>query len=190
MSRAAALADSANEFDANPANTGKLWMPPKIAATAVGTNNIVSDYVDETDAFPDVDPGHAPLGNMVLIQLRQAKARTAGGIIIDESSRQTEQDNTQVGKVLTIGSLAFRNRNTGEFWPEGAWCQVGEYVRVPKYQGDRWKVVFDADEVKRLDGKWVKTGKKETDNVEFALFKDTSLIAKVTGNPLAIRSFL
>ena len=24
-------------------------------------------------------------------------------------------------------------------WPEGSWCEVGDYIRVPKWGGDRWE---------------------------------------------------
>jgi hypothetical protein len=60
-----------------------------------------------------------------------------------------------------------------ESWPEGSWCEVGDFVRVPKWTGDRWEVHID----------------KET-KVEFMLMNDHEVIAKVTSNPLEMRAFV
>ena len=57
-----------------------------------------------------------------LVQIRTAKSKTAGGIILTTDSKDTEKWNTQVGKVINIGPLAFKNRNDMKSWPEGQWC--------------------------------------------------------------------
>lgn len=125
------------------------------------------------EAFPAVDPGIQPFGSRVLVQIRNPKQTTASGIIIDPGSKDTEKWNTQVAKVIMLGPLAFKNRNTMESWPEGAWCQPGEYVRVAKYGGDRWEVPY---------------GTRET--ALFVIFNDLDIIGRVTGDPLAIRAFI
>lgn len=125
------------------------------------------------EAFPAIDPGIQPFGSRVLVQIRNPKQTTASGIIIDPGSKDTEKWNTQVAKVITLGPLAFKNRNTMESWPEGSWCQPGEYVRVAKYGGDRWEVPY---------------GTRET--ALFVIFNDLDIIGRVTGDPLAIRAFI
>lgn len=102
------------------------------------------------EAFPDCDPNYEPLGSMVLVQVRAAKRTTGKKIATDDGRsielelpnevRATIQANTQVAKVLSHGSLAFCNRNTGQTWPEGAWVKPGEFIRIPRYGGDRWEV--------------------------------------------------
>jgi hypothetical protein len=72
-----------------------------------------------------------------------------------------------------VGSLAFKNRNTMESWPEGSWCAPGDFVRVPRYGGDRWTVKTSDDEEAVL-----------------VIFNDLDLVGKVTGDPLAIKAFL
>lgn len=124
-------------------------------------------------AFPNVDPGHKPYGTRVLIQLRSARERSKGGIILTESDKDTEKWNTQVGKVIEIGPVAFMNRDTLKPWPEKAWCKVGTFVRIPKFNQDRW-------EVKREDGTIVL----------FMLVKDVDLLAEVTCSPLAIKAYI
>jgi len=127
------------------------------------------------EAFPAVDPGIQPFGSYVLIQIRAPKKKSAGGIILHTETTDTEKWNTQVGKVVAAGPLAFKNRNTMELWPEGAWCAEGDFVRVAKYGGDRWEVPL---------------GNGSDDVALFVIFKDTDLIGKVTADPLAIRAFI
>ena len=137
-------------------------------------NKISFSYENVDEAFPACDPGVLPFGSRVLVQIRTPKKTTAGGIILVGETRETEHANTQVAKVLTVGSLAFKNRNTMESWPEGSWCAPGDFVRVPRYGGDRWTV-------KTPDG---------GDEAVLVIFNDLDLVGKVTGDPLAIKAFL
>lgn len=125
------------------------------------------------DAFPACEPGVAPFGSRVLVQIRSPKRKTAGGIILMDDARETEIYNTQVAKVLAVGSLAFKNRNTMESWPEGSWCEAGDFVRVPRYGGDRWTVTAANGEAAIL-----------------VIFNDLDLVGKITGDPLAMKAFL
>jgi co-chaperonin GroES (HSP10) len=135
-------------------------------------NPIEMEYDSLEDAFPNVDSGIQPLGSRVIVQIRRAKKVTKGGLYIPEEARKTEASNTQVSKVVAIGVLAYRNRNTMEQWPEGAWCAVGDFVRSPKYGGDRWTVKLDDEEI------------------EFVMFDDLNILGKVTGDPTKIRAFI
>jgi len=136
-------------------------------------NKIEFEYGTLDEAFPPCDPGVQPFGSRVMVQVRTPKKKTKGGIILTSDVRETELWNTQVAKVLGMGSLAFKNRNTMEQWPEGSWCAVGDYVRVPRYGGDKWTV-------KTADG----------DEAIIIIFNDLDLVGKVVGDPLAIRAFL
>jgi co-chaperonin GroES (HSP10) len=97
-------------------------------------------YDSLEEAFPLADPGLIPFGSDVLVQIRTPKNRTKGGIYLPEESRDTDLWNMQVAKVVAFGPVAFMNRESMEPWPEGPWCDIGDYVRVPKYGGDRWWV--------------------------------------------------
>jgi hypothetical protein len=59
---------------------------------------------------------------------------------LHSESRDTEKWNTQVAKVVSVGPLAFKNRNTWNSGQKALGAQSGEFVRVPKYGGDRWEV--------------------------------------------------
>ena len=128
-------------------------------------------------AFPQVDPGAEPLGARILVQLRRTKKTSDSGIILVSETKDTEKYQNMVGKVMMIGPLAFKNRDTMASWPEGSWCQVGDYIRVPKWGGDRWDV--------QVPG--------EGDLEEKALFmivNDHEVIAKITSDPLKVIAFI
>ena len=129
-------------------------------------------------AFPIVDPGAKPLGARILVQLRRTKKKTAGsGIILVEETKETEKWQNMVAKVIEIGPLAYRNRDTMAPWPEGSWTAVGDFIRVPKWGGDRWEVAVPGDD--ELEEKAL-----------FMILNDHEVIAKVTGDPLAMRAYL
>lgn len=120
-----------------------------------------------SEAFPKVSPGTDPMGARVLVQLRTVRERTASGIVLVDDTKQFNKGNTQFAKVLALGPIAFRNRDTGELWKEGVWCQVGDYVRIPKFGGDRFeRLIPDQPH-----------GGKET--ALFAIFSDHELIARI-----------
>lgn len=125
------------------------------------------------EAFPVVDPGSVPLGNRVMVQIRRTAAKTRSGIVLVEETKETVKWNGQVARVHNLGPIAFKNRENAEPWPEGMWAEVGDFVRVPRWGGDRIEVP-------------VKGG----DPVVFVCFQDHELISKVTGDPLVMRTYI
>lgn len=104
-------------------------------------------YKSLDEAFPPVESGLKPFGSKVLVQMRTPKKRSEGGILLTDETVAIDRDNTQVAKVIAVGPLAFCNRDTLKPWPEGAWCKIGDYVRVPKYGNDMWSVpISDMEE--------------------------------------------
>jgi len=129
-------------------------------------------------AFPAVEPGAVPLGGRILVQLRRTKKKsTSSGIILVEETRETEKWQNMVAKVLAIGPIAFKHRDTMQPWPEGTWCEVGDYIRVPKWGGDRWEVQVPGEDAFE-------------DPALFMVLNDHEVIAKLTGDPLAMKAFL
>jgi len=126
-------------------------------------------------SYPDVDPGVAPLGGRVLVQLKRVKKTTTSGIVLVNETRDQEKWNTQTAKVVSIGPLAFKKKDTMETWPEGTWADVGDFVRVPKWGGDRFEVVI---------------ANEPDEPALFMMINDHELIAKVTGDPLGYNEYL
>jgi co-chaperonin GroES (HSP10) len=141
-------------------------------ASSVTSDDQYSEQLRQ--AFPGANPGVEPAGSRILVQIRTPKSRSAGGIILTGETKDTEKWNTQVAKVIAVGPLAFRNRDTMQEWKEGAWCGPGDFVRVPKYGGDRWEVPTQNRDEPAL----------------FVIFNDLDVIGKVTGDPLAIKAFI
>lgn len=132
-----------------------------------------SSNAELEEAFPEIDSGVRPFGSRVLVQIRNPRKKSKGGIVLHGETKETEKWNTQVAKVISMGPLAFCNRNTGEQWPEGQWCKPGHFVRVAKYGGDRWEVPYG-----------------EGDVALFVIFNDLDIIGEVTCDPLNIRAFI
>lgn len=128
-------------------------------------------------AFPEVDPGETPLGQLVLLQVKQAMLMTEGGIALTDSDVATEFDNTQVAKVIALGALAYHTRDTMQPWPEGSWVKVGDYVRISQHNGKRW--------TKPLPGK---RGLTLDERVTFVLIDDLH-IASIIHDPLTVKAF-
>jgi hypothetical protein len=93
-----------------------------------------NDSIDPAEmawAFPKVEPGMEPFGGRVIVQLRRIKLKTSkGGIVLVEETKESEKWNNMIGKVVAIGPLAFKNRDTMQPWPEGTWAQVAALLRV------------------------------------------------------------
>ena len=139
---------------------------------------VAFDKAELAWAFPSVDPGAKPLGGRILVQLRRTKKKaTSAGIILVEETKETEKWQNMVAKVVEIGPLAFKHRDTMQAWPEGSWCAVGDYIRVPKWGGDRWEVKVPGDD-------------DFEDPALFMVLNDHEVIAKLTGDPLVMRAFL
>ena len=129
------------------------------------------------EAFPAVEPGAVPVGGRILVQWRATrKTVTSSGIVLVEETKETEKWNNQVAKVIAIGPLAFKKRDTLEPWPEGNWIEVGDYVRMPKWGGDRWEVPYGDPSL--------------GESALFSVFNDHEVIAKVTMDPLKVKAFL
>ena len=125
-------------------------------------------------AFPEIDCGLKPYGSRIIVQIRTPRTTTAGGIHIPEEARETEKWNTQVAKVIMLGPVAFKNRDTLEPWKEGDWCQAGTFVRCPKYGGDRWEVPVP----------------DRQDPALFCLFNDLDILGEFTEDPLSVKAFI
>jgi len=119
---------------------------------------------DLQTAFPEIHPGMSPLGARVVVQLRTVRTKTLGGIVLVEDTKTFNKANTQLGRLIMLGPIAFRNRDTGELWREGVWARPGDYVRIPKWGGDRFE--------RKIPG--------TDDTAIFCVFSDHELIAKVS----------
>jgi hypothetical protein len=95
-------------------------------------------------------------------------------LVIVEETRETERWNTQIAKLVAVGPLAFKKKDDLTPWPEGIWAEIGDFVRCPRYGGDRWETSIEGEEEPAL----------------FVIVNDHELIAKITGDPLKVKAYL
>lgn len=138
----------------------------------------VGSLLEETldIAFPEVDPGVRPYGNRVLVQLKNGATTTKGGILVNRETVQTENDNTQVAKVIKLGIGAFKSRVDLTPWPEFDDCaKVGDFVRIPLHTNSQntWTVPVPGKDFR----------------VTFTLVDDLQLLGEQP-DPFYIRAFL
>ena len=117
--------------------------------------------------FPLADPGQMPSGQNIIVQIAKVPEKSKGGILYADATKQHQEWNEQTARVIALGPLAYKNPNTGEPYQEGNWCEPGDFVRIPKWGGDRSRV---------------------EDQSLFLTCKCTDVISLVTGNPLTFRN--
>lgn len=117
------------------------------------------------DFFPSIDHGLEAVGNTVLIQAPYVPEKTKSGILLAEEVRQTEMYNTQIGKVIQFGPLAFKDKTSLADWKEGQWCDVGDIVFIPR-TGYRINVV-------------PVTGEFKNEKFNFFILDDVSILLKI-----------
>jgi co-chaperonin GroES (HSP10) len=146
--------------------------------TLIEGNQGASDPAELAWAFPDVNPGQAPFGGRIIVQLRRIKKTASGSrIILVSETKEAEKWNNMIGKVIAVGPLAFKNRDTMASWPEGSWANEGDYVRVPRWGGDRWERAVPGED-------------DTEDPVLFMTINDHELIARVTDDPLSFKAYV
>jgi co-chaperonin GroES (HSP10) len=123
--------------------------------------------------FPKVEAPYLPFGGRVLVQLKRVPITSRGGIQLTHEAIDVELWNTQVGILIAAGPLAFKSKDDLSPWPEGIWAKVGDFVRTPKFGGDRIEVELPGTEEKIL----------------FATFNDHELLGLIK-DPLKIRAFV
>ena len=87
-----------------------------------------------------------PTGWRVLILPYKGKAKTESGIFLPDEVQDKKQISTQVGYVLRLGPLAYKDQ---EKFPSGAWCQEKQWVMFARYAGSRFQI--DGGEVRILN---------------------------------------
>src|SRR5262245_21265342 len=138
------------------------------------------DYTVEMQQwFPDIESPIYPCGMNMLVQLRaQPKTITFKGgkkFWLADESVTAQNARAQTAIVRALGPSCYRDRRDLTPWPEGNWCTVGQFIRVPMYGGDRIEVPFD-----RKDG--------SGDFVLFATFRDMDCLGIIYGDPLKVRT--
>jgi co-chaperonin GroES (HSP10) len=114
--------------------------------------SLADAYVEKPRLDPDaigaslLERMPEPTGWRILILPYQGKAKTAGGIFLPSEVQEKSQISTQVGYVLKVGPLAYKDP---EKFPSGPWCEEKQWVMFARYAGSRFQI--DGGEVRILN---------------------------------------
>jgi co-chaperonin GroES (HSP10) len=123
----------------------------------VSLGNSIKNDLWITDPIEQPDPDVLPSlpGFHVLVRPVSVKSLTKGGIIIPDSTKEDMAYLTTIGKVLSLGDLAYGDRDK---FPKGSWCKEGDYVCYGKhtgtklfYKGVRLILLFDDQIMLRVE---------------------------------------
>ena len=125
-----------------------------LAAASEGVATIAEAYKEPTDRVLDpeaigeslLERMSAPTGWRILVLPYRGKGKTDGGIYLPDAVVQEQTVSTQVGYVLKVGDLAYKD---AEKFPMGPWCDQGDWVMFARYSGSRFKI--DGGEVRILN---------------------------------------
>lgn len=75
-----------------------------------------------------------PFGNIVVVEVERPEEKTKGGLFIPETSRDTQRFGEVVGRVVSMGEMAFMTNVNGTLKREDV--QEGDLVVFHPYAGD------------------------------------------------------
>jgi co-chaperonin GroES (HSP10) len=97
-------------------------------------NAIKNDMWITEDEIPDPSPLPELPGYHILIRPVSVKGVTKGGIVLPDSTKDDMAYLTTVGKVLSIGELAYQDEVK---FSNGEWCREGDFVCYAKHAGQK-----------------------------------------------------
>jgi co-chaperonin GroES (HSP10) len=139
-----------------------------LEGAAEGVANLASAYKDVTDKVLDpesiggslLERMPDPTGWRLLILPYRGKGKTDGGIYLPDKVVEEQTISTQVGYVLKVGPLAYKDP---EKFPSGPWCEQGNWVMFARYAGSRFKI--DGGEVRILNDDEILARIKEPEDI-------------------------
>jgi|TARA_R100000664_G_scaffold32729_1_gene48134 chaperonin GroES len=139
-----------------------------LEAASEGVANLSEAYKEPSDRVldPEAIGGSLlermpdPTGWRILVLPYRGKGKTDGGIYLPDAVVQEQTVSTQVGYVLKVGSLAYKDT---EKFPTGSWCEQGDWVMFARYSGSRFKI--DGGEVRILNDDEILAKIKEPEDI-------------------------
>ena len=135
---------------------------------AEGVANLTEAYKDVTDKVldPEAIGGSLlermpdPTGWRLLILPYRGKGKPDGGIYLPDKVVEEQTVSTQVGYVLKVGPLAYKDT---EKFPSGPWCKQSDWVMFARYAGSRFRI--DGGEVRILNDDEILARIKEPEDI-------------------------
>jgi co-chaperonin GroES (HSP10) len=126
-----------------------MVLQPNMSKSTQNDEWITDNEMPDPETLPNV-PGYH-----VLIRPLSIRKETKGGIIMPDKFRDDIKYLTTVGRVVKVGSLAYKDKVK---FPSGPWCSEGDFVCYGKhtgqkfiYQGIRYLLVYDDQVIMSID---------------------------------------
>lgn len=103
-----------------------------------------------------------PAGHRILVKIRKVREKTASGIILPQSTAETETLSSELGEIIEIGPTAFNAFDGLEAWD----LEIGDLVLFARHGGK--KVSFP--------------GYDEKKHGMFRIINDEDVVAKIEGD--------
>jgi co-chaperonin GroES (HSP10) len=79
----------------------------------------------------------SPTGYRILVLPYAGPKKTKGGLYLADTTQETIQMTTVCAYVLKMGDLCYKDK---EKFPNGPWCNKGDWVIFGRYAGSRFKI--------------------------------------------------
>ena len=79
-----------------------------------------------------------PSGYRLLIAIPEVNEKTEGGVFVPDQLKKAEETASIIGFVVKAGPEAYADINK---FPNGPWCNEGDFVIFRSYSGTRFKVL-------------------------------------------------
>jgi chaperonin GroES len=104
------------------------WQAPKEEATVLDPELLNKSLIER---MPN------PTGWRILVLPYKGQGKTEGGLFLPNTVVEEQQVSTQVGYVLKVGDLAYKDEKK---FPTGPWCAEKDWVMFARYSGSRFKI--------------------------------------------------
>ena len=104
------------------------WQAPKKESTVLDPELLNKSLIERMPS---------PTGWRILVLPYKGQGKTEGGLFLPNTVVEEQQVSTQVGYVLKVGDLAYKDEKK---FPTGAWCAEKDWVMFALYSGSRFKI--------------------------------------------------
>ena len=101
---------------------------------------------EKENSKTDLEKLPNPTGWRLLVMPFKVKEETKGGIIIAQETLDRARVATQVGYVLKMGDLCYKDQDK---YPSGPWCKEKDWVIFARYAGSRMEI--EGGEIRMLN---------------------------------------
>jgi len=113
----------------------ELILPPGVVPTKA--NAPTEEELENMDAIEKATQMPQPSGHKILCALVDATDKFDSGILKADETKMVEELTSPVLFVIRLGVSAYKDKDR---FPDGPWCQEGDFILTRPYTGTRIKI--------------------------------------------------